>query len=740
MSSLPAPTTLMDVESASLAATPPIVLPSAAGPLDNDTAAKVLDALSCGAPVLVDTSGLWANQLDGERAVAAILLEHTHFEVLCRCSQQMDGGSDLDVRSQTSTATLVALRWPNDQRAFCCFVENSFVVNCPKSYFGVHLYVINDKKKPQAVAMLKMMVFRDSGYRAQLFAERTVAGMKSLRQQLRTVSVPSKPYGCFGKLSDQQLTTLLIGAAEAKADLVPRDDAAKLRERLLYHARILKDPPGGSFGGHGQKNPAKSIGNGVALHLWEPLAMPLAAAASGAAAATNGGDACDGGAAGAAGSTAPSSTAAGKKTVGSHQNKMTTSPATLQLLQALAAFSPRDASQAPRKPTFKMAKLANPDASGSDRAAGWGGDCGLFHELGVEVFLKVLEHCPLHSRLVLTEFTNKSFRMMRLEPELFSTLRLHHCDSVKLTSQLKCTVRDKDAIFCPASHFANLLHAKQHVVRHLYFTGGDTPLTAIKASIKVVGARLASLSLQGESLINSTTLKEIGKHCTNLTFLDLNCGKYLGDNEKVLIDEEALIEAVRGMKLLSTLRLPPFQLFSTFIGDWRWVKGWISFNHPLVEEERLMEEIDVSRHDFADGTEGDLTVPHSYVTRATLLRKLQSVLPRRCKLTNNGAWGGSSCLSRGWGTPAVKDSIEWSIFGANSYKQLNSDLQVSGSDGSIIVKGLVKTVYLQCGDPEELRADGLETAQRFYTTLADWQAANPEPKEAPKPLGAIIET
>jgi hypothetical protein len=488
------------------------------------------------------------------------------------------------------------------------------------------------------------------------------------------------------------------------------------------------------------KNPAKSIGNGVALHLWEQLAMPLAAAASGAAAATNGGDACDGGAAGAAGSTAPSSTAAGKKTVGSHQNKMTTSPATLQLLQALAAFSPRDASQAPRKPTFKMAKLANPDASGSDRAAGWGGDCGLFHELGVEVFLKVLEHCPLHSRLVLTEFTNKSFRMMRLEPELFSTLRLHHCDSVKLTSQLKCTVRDKDAIFCPASHFANLLHAKQHVVRHLYFTGGDTPLTAIKASIKVVGARLASLSLQGESLINSTTLKEIGKHCTNLTFLDLNCGKYLGDNEKVLIDEEALIEAVRGMKLLSTLRLPPFQLFSTFIGDWRWVKGWISFNHPLVEEERLMEEIDVSRHDFADGTEGDLTVPHSYVTRATLLRKLQSVLPRRCKLTNNGAWGGSSCLSRGWGTPAVKDSIEWSIFGANSYKQLNSDLQVSGSDGSIIVKGLVKTVYLQCGDPEELRADGLETAQRFYTTLADWQAANPEPKEAPKPLGAIIET
>ena len=78
---------------------------------------------------------------------------------------------------------------------------------------------------------------------------------------------------------------------------------------------------------------------------------------------------------------------------------------------------------------------------------------------------------------MLTEFTNKSFRMMRLEPGLFSTLRLHHFDSVKLTAQLKSSVRDKDAIFGTASHFANLLHAKQHVVRHLYFTGGDTPLT-----------------------------------------------------------------------------------------------------------------------------------------------------------------------------------------------------------------------------------------------------------------------
>jgi hypothetical protein len=50
----------------------------------------------------------------------------------------------------------------------------------------------------------------------------------------------------------------------------------------------------------------------------------------------------------------------------------------------------------------------------------------------------------------------------------------------------------------------------------------------------------------------------------------------------------------------------------------------------------------------------------------------------------------------------------------------------------------VKTVYLQCGDPADLLANGIEP-KRFYTSLAAWKAANPEPKE-PKPLGAVIET
>ena len=741
---------------------------SAAVPLDNDTAVEVIKALSCGAPVLTDKSGLWVDRPDDHaRAAAATLLEHTHFEVLCCCTQQTEDDKRLfrhyGADSETATATLVALRWPSGQRAFCCFVENKLDASSASaldwgapSRFSAHLYVINEKKKPQAVTMLTMRITPWKVAIIESFAERTSAGMQSLRRLLRSVSVPGKP--SLPHLDDQQLTTLLIGAAEAKAGLVPLDDAAALRRQLLVHASMLKNPPTGSFGGEGQKNPAVSIGSGVSLLNWEPLAMPVAAAATGAAAA-------------ASDATAGSKAASKKKAI---SDKPTTSPATLQLLQAISAFAPRD-EQAQRKHTFKMAKLADVEAGGSAHATGWGGDCGLFHELGVEVLLKVLELCPLHSRLVLTEFTNKSFRMMRLEPGLFSTLRLHHFESVKLTEQLdrahratwllpaervKSTLGGRtDVIFCPASHFAILLQAKQNVVRHLSFTSGYTPLTAIKVSIKLVGARLASLSLRGEGNVNALTITEVGKHCTNLTYLDLNCGgkwpKSLGaDRSSQSKDEQALIAAVRGMKGLKTLRLPPFQIMSTFIGDWGFVKATSAYKHPETEEEHLDERVSVDDHDFGDGTEGNLTFMDastfeepSWGSHAAYLRQLQSVLPRGCKLTNNGRWGAAcGVIASSWGTPTVEGAAEWNIFGANSYKQLSPTSEhisglgrtVEGSDGSTIINGLVKTVYLQCGDPADLLANGIEP-KRFYTSLAAWKAANPEPKE-PKPLGAVIET
>ena len=741
---------------------------SAAVPLDTDTAVQVIKALSCGAPVLTDKSGLWVDRPDDlARAAAATLLEHTHFEVLCCCTQQTEYDKrffrlQFEADSETATATLVALRWPSGQRAFCCFVENKFDASSASaeppplhSWFSAHLYVINEKKKPQAVTMLMMQIY-PSGAIIGRFAERTSAGMQSLRRLLRSVSVPGKR--SLPHLDDQQLTTLLIGAAEAKAGLVPLDDVAALRRQLLVHASMLKNPPTGSFGGEGQKNPAVSIGSGVALLNWEPLARPVAAAAAGAAPAASDATASDGCAAGAAGSTAGSKAASKKKAI---SDKPTTSPATLQLLQAISAFAPRD-EQAQRKPTFKMAKLADVEAGGSTPTTGWGGDCGLFHELGVEVLLKVLEHCPLHSRLVLTEFTNKSFRMMRFEPELFSTLRLHHFDSVKLTAQLaRATAKrsSTDVISCPASHFAILLQAKQNVVRHLSFTSGDTPLTAVKASIKLVGARLASLSLRGEGNVNALTITEVGKHCTNLTYLDLNCGKSLGaERWSQSKDEQALIAAVRGMKGLKTLRLPPFQFMSTFIGDWGFVKAASAYKHPETEEEHLDERVSVDDHDFGDGSADNLTMhpwnlrgtfeAPSWGSHAAYLRQLQSVLPRGCKLTNNGRWAVGGIIGSSWGTPTVEGAAEWNIFGANSYKQLSGTSElacisglgrtVEGSDGSTIINGLVKTVYLQCGDPADLLANGIEP-KRFYTSLAAWKAANPEPKE-PKPLGAVIET
>ena len=48
---------------------------------------------------------------------------------------------------------------------------------------------------------------------------------------------------------------------------------------------------------------------------------------------------------------------------------------------------------------------------------------------------------------------------------------------------------------------------------------------AIKACIKLIGSELTTLSLQGKANVNSLTIKEVGKQCPNLTYLDLNCSK-----------------------------------------------------------------------------------------------------------------------------------------------------------------------------------------------------------------------
>ena len=60
-----------------------------------------------------------------------------------------------------------------------------------------------------------------------------------------------------------------------------------------------------------------------------------------------------------------------------------------------------------------------------------------------------------------------------------------------------------------------------------------------------------------------------------------------------------------------------------------------------------------------------------------------------------------------------------------------------GSDGSTIVSGRARTLYLQCGEPEENAIDGL--TQRFYTTLDEWREANPAPTVEVR-LGPVIET
>jgi hypothetical protein len=218
-----------------------------------------------------------------------------------------------------------------------------------------------------------------------------------------------------------------------------------------------------------------------------------------------------------------------------------------------------------------------------DRSAGWGADCGHFHYLDIETFLNILRRCPLHTRLALTTFVNKSFRMLRYEPELFGHISFRDVSSMSLSRQLQGYGAigggsDGGSICCPASHFANILIAKSTVVTSLSFGGGSTPLTAIKACVKAIGPKLTRLSLYGEALPNAATVKEIGKHCTSLTALDLSCGGTGSFDAKPF--ELALVEAVKRMPHLQLLRVPPMHLFETFLGDWSFVKQWRPSSQP----------------------------------------------------------------------------------------------------------------------------------------------------------------
>ena len=174
--------------------------------------------------------------------------------------------------------------------------------------------------------------------------------------------------------------------------------------------------------------------------------------------------------------------------------------------------------------------------------------------LDVETFINILRRCPLHTRLVLTTFINKSFRMLRYEPELFAHIGFADTNVTSLPRQLGVGAYHLRSICCPAAHFANILTAKSNVVTSLSFDGGSTPLTALKACFKAIGTKLTSLSLHGEGLPNAATVKELGRHCTSLTYLDLSCGGKSGFDADAF--EGALLEVVKGMVSPSGLPSP----------------------------------------------------------------------------------------------------------------------------------------------------------------------------------------
>ena len=204
-------------------------------------------------------------------------------------------------------------------------------------------------------------------------------------------------------------------------------------------------------------------------------------------------------------------------------------------------------------------------------------------------------------------------------------------------------------------------------------------------------------------------------------------------------DVNLIIEVVRGMKQLQTLRLAPFGLFNSFIGDWRFVKGHLVDHNPEMKYENQQWKIDMDghdSHDYCDDSEGDVDMLGS-----TKLRELQSLLPRNCKLTNNGSgfinesWGTAFdehavCCSSGPRCPASSPPLS-SVSPALSQDQCSSFHRPSGTS---LEAGCTR----RCHAKEAADPDG-RAAKRFYQCADDWHAAS-SVIEKLKLLGPVIET
>lgn len=419
--------------------------------LDTHLMNALLEALTTGPPVLRDTSGLFASS-SRECKQALTLLQMTRFEQLCSVEQET-----CSVWLDQEHATVVGLRWPGGGRAFVCLTKHTEgdqraydsmglgwmgrPATQRRDTVGYHLYVINDKKKPQSVFTLQMVESDRAMYSRH--QERTAAGCQSLRALLRAVPVAKDQSGLGLGLRDDALALLLLSGARAAAGQLALDNASKevTRKKLLALSKSLEDArtfdPWFNTTG---KSVAGSIGNNVRLFAWTSTHVPSSADAAFAPST----DVAEGD--GAAGS----SKALGKRKAAKLAKEPTPvpTPATAQLVKAIDGFAPKSEAAA-RKPAFKMAKLMDPEPTGVDRHAAWGGDCGLFHAFSQDLFVSLLERCDCHTRLLLTEMVSKSFRMLRFEPELFASLTLNHCPSLKMSAQLWAAGRAR-AISCPA--------------------------------------------------------------------------------------------------------------------------------------------------------------------------------------------------------------------------------------------------------------------------------------------------
>ena len=710
---------------------------------------QILDLLH---PLPDDDATQDAAPNDQSRKHAAELLAGVHFKTLLSVQQQVDAPriyGSLGDKTCTETLDLVAAtlgtKPASQQRALICFTSRTYqsepgsLPEAPRthwslaqseSYAGslaqrestplhaVHLLNVTEKHKFQPVLAAMLPTSWNMG--TGVLRQQTSSGTQGLASLMSRAGLRQYGYG-----NDSALK-LLVVAARARADA----DAEATEPEVMQVMQVDQDGgagPSSSRNGEAGSSAAAATDDSPTPDSLSAFAKKVVTVLPMCKAAPFPGEAKSHAAREGFGKTVPIGSGVGlllwthkaKVVKANGKEKLEVTDASKRAAASLEQFAPKE--NVVRKEGFKVAKAIAP-AEERDADATWTGSCGLVDIISPDELVMVLKFADHHTRAVWSELVCKSFRILRAEPALFSTIRLFDRSRGEYRSRGDKNDGGRTPRNSPwksgAEHWANIVASKSNVITALDLSGNEkAPLTALKACLRAAPATLRSLDLDNIVSVNGGTLKEISRF-TQLEELNLNCGSQkdgiVGDGS-----EQAIIQLVKQMPRLSLLRVQPCTLFGSFLGDWRFVADYRQYKPEYL---RMMEEEGETPYPDTSGSgfESDDDYVNWRVRHGQQhLDELQQALPRGCRLTNSG-WLATHCVNiSAWGEKAT-DLPAWHVWKANIWSKMTEEGALRG------------TSYLQCGP-----RDGLEP--RRYATHAEWLENN-KPIEKLKPLGPVIHT